>query len=1351
MVADSSQDDQHPPTSAFQQKHLHRPSIHPILEEGRRLSRAFSFAQRETNHNGSPQRQQQRPELITSDTNSTLTGSDNLCSQYSDAESFISANTDGSFHRNALSTESYNPSVAPMDSSHADSIPHPKLSKAGPYLTIGALQAYTILTGVRCLADPTWIMMRSSDDESGGRKDVTHMGEIGVKEKILLGCSVAFMALSCAGFALRIMDKLPRHRRIPVIAAALQSIFCTAAMIIFLSANKVPQGGQYSHGFLACAISVAFSTIVALMLTVDWWRGFPSAGLTANLKALIISSFVMTTVIIVGAAIYTALEGWSFDQSVNFCIVSFTTIGYGFLSPTTVAGQIVFFTYGILGISAIAFFIVSLRNAVIEQMEWRLVEKFSRPAHMTRVQTRMSARDLSYPLARFEEEQMVKKVVKRNMIMRMFIIWIVLWFGGAGVFCAIEAWTFLEALYFCVCFFFVTLTTIGFGDFVPKEPGAIEFWNIYVFVGLTVFAYVLSLFSESMASRIHLVDDEDLDDEDEMFGWEQCEDDPNAPWKNWNGMLGLEGQKWAQQKHQLNPEQNGTEMDIMESVPGQEKNESRPLNSVTFQDPDELARRNSLTNDQHWQPQQQQHQEMMRNRAKRRSSAGRALLVPAKERKQMLEAEYYATHGGMMAQSHGEHADMADVNAHYNTMYALRDTSLANGSCSQDHQNENSTIHSRASMISVPTTIRFMDARGMPHYRRRMSLVPENGFGAGGMAGASRLANNAPGEILGHFDPYGDGVTFETQAYYSDMAKRRQQRPSDRTLGRSTSASGIGIDRRSSLQRSGPTVPDQVFNQSPEHMMGSQATTPTRQQVRFESPMGSPKSLVALRMLQDQHERDRQEWRAQNEMKEVVKAAPSSLTSLASRPGIPQSFGCHMDPPGGSSMAPIDSMGSTKLPWPSEGDDNDFWMPSELKCSCESRSSDATNVVAPEMTNVHRTSISSEEPSSLSSAADSSQPMASVPLSLRSFAATIDPAATTDVIWPVGPLGEVRTDDMILKFEKDIDLNQVSDPSLLPFKGHKMPKKKKSPLSSPVQISDRRRSEKSSKQLQKRSDGGPSNSTLPLKLNVRKDIGPVNETRDEETILQFENKVDLNNDIEAPKAEPPSENLHKKSGKRGKDSLKKSAQSTNKPPDLNVTSTSNPANATSFATIQTATLLVTGIEFETTTTTAFATASQAPTMRPSHTHPNEKTDTNNTSSISMATTATGGGARLFSPNSSRPSSIATTISLGPFDEQRESASVSRFDIDVDLSCMGSGHETHRQELERPNLCARRTPHTEVIFTVQGVHSVNSDPESFKQTEPCELEGFRNEMQECRAALDRQEKQFKQAVERQELL
>lgn len=105
------------------------------------------------------------------------------------------------------------------------------------------------------------------------------------------------------------------------------AIFCIAALTSFLSTHSLPDGSQFSHGFLACVITVLFSSIVALMLTVDWWRGFPSAGLSATLKALIISSFVMTIVIIIGAAIYSALEGWTFDEAVNFCIVSFATIG----------------------------------------------------------------------------------------------------------------------------------------------------------------------------------------------------------------------------------------------------------------------------------------------------------------------------------------------------------------------------------------------------------------------------------------------------------------------------------------------------------------------------------------------------------------------------------------------------------------------------------------------------------------------------------------------------------------------------------------------------------------------------------------------------------------------------------------------------------------------------------------------------------------------------------------------------------------------------------------------------------------------------------------------------------------
>ncbi|KAF9170767.1 Potassium channel [Mortierella sp. AD011] len=424
-------------------------------------------------------------------------------------------------------------------------------------------------------------------------------------------------------------------------AAYFQAAFCIAAMSSFVSSHKLTLGTEYSHGFLTCVITAVLSVIVAVMLTIDWRRGFPSAGLSATLKALIISSFLMTAVLIIGAATYMWLEDWTFDQAVNFCIVSFSTIGYGNLSPRSVAGQIVFFFYGILGISTIGFFIVSLRNAVIEQLEWRLIEDFSKPAHIIRVQTRMSAKDLPYPRARLEEEQKVKATIKRTMIIRMVIIWIVLWFGGAGVFCAFENWTFLESLYFC----YVTLTTIGFGDYVLTEPGSIEFWNIYVFVGLTIFTYILSLFSESMTSHIHLVDDDEVrEDKDNLFRRGQCEGDSNSP----HGpppilifsegiTLGLEGTKWPrnrQEQMRLHPLQTQQEIAEITQQPNQQGNQAHPRRKVRFWDrfSGRISRIGNQSREQ--------------SGLRRKGSTGRVLRVTSKEHKHILQAEYYTNQGG---------------------------------------------------------------------------------------------------------------------------------------------------------------------------------------------------------------------------------------------------------------------------------------------------------------------------------------------------------------------------------------------------------------------------------------------------------------------------------------------------------------------------------------------------------------------------------------------------------------------------------------------------------------------------------------------------------------------------------
>jgi hypothetical protein len=51
-----------------------------------------------------------------------------------------------------------------------------------------------------------------------------------------------------------------------------------------------------------------------------------------------------------------------------------------------------------------------------------------------------------------------------------------------------QGWTFLDAMYFC----FVSISTIGFGDFTPNfhDKATIVFQMLYIFIGIPLFQLV---------------------------------------------------------------------------------------------------------------------------------------------------------------------------------------------------------------------------------------------------------------------------------------------------------------------------------------------------------------------------------------------------------------------------------------------------------------------------------------------------------------------------------------------------------------------------------------------------------------------------------------------------------------------------------------------------------------------------------------------------------------------------------------------------------------------------------------------------------------------------------------------
>ncbi len=112
-----------------------------------------------------------------------------------------------------------------------------------------------------------------------------------------------------------------------------------------------------------------------------------------------------------------------------------------------------------------------------------------------------------------EREKLSHTTVPVSLSLLVMVSYIIL---GAFLFAAWEQWTVLDGFYFC----FITLSTIGFGDFVPgssfeKEDGGGEasgvsdlinpqfiFCTVYILLGMAVIAMCFNLMQEKVVQNI---------------------------------------------------------------------------------------------------------------------------------------------------------------------------------------------------------------------------------------------------------------------------------------------------------------------------------------------------------------------------------------------------------------------------------------------------------------------------------------------------------------------------------------------------------------------------------------------------------------------------------------------------------------------------------------------------------------------------------------------------------------------------------------------------------------------------------------------------------------------------------
>jgi len=171
---------------------------------------------------------------------------------------------------------------------------------------------------------------------------------------------------------------------------------------------------------------------------------------------------------------------WSFIDAVFFCMTVITTIGYGHISPSTPGGQIFCIFYSLLGIPISGLLLAGLSDFFAGNL-----------LNFYDSQWRQRYGDSRWSLAAFT-------VIYLLMGFIMFV------FAPAVIFSWLEDWNYRESVYYA----FITLSTIGFGDFTAAiaddDPWTVVykvFVMLWILVGLGYWVLVLNFLQKTLKSK----------------------------------------------------------------------------------------------------------------------------------------------------------------------------------------------------------------------------------------------------------------------------------------------------------------------------------------------------------------------------------------------------------------------------------------------------------------------------------------------------------------------------------------------------------------------------------------------------------------------------------------------------------------------------------------------------------------------------------------------------------------------------------------------------------------------------------------------------------------------------------
>ncbi|KRY19439.1 TWiK family of potassium channels protein 7 [Trichinella patagoniensis] len=195
---------------------------------------------------------------------------------------------------------------------------------------------------------------------------------------------------------------------------------------------------------------------------------------------------------------------WTIQSSVFFAITTMVTIGYGNVVPMTAEGRLLCIMFALFGCPLAIITIGNLGKFLSETVVF-LYNKIQRGKMLL-----MKNIAIRFPLLKglnnydnFETTSLTYEdiVVDDTGISAFFVLSIFVFYNAAGalLFTSMERWSFMDSLYFC----FISISTVGFGDFVPKNDPWYIILYCYTALGIAITTMCIDLVGTRYITKIH--------------------------------------------------------------------------------------------------------------------------------------------------------------------------------------------------------------------------------------------------------------------------------------------------------------------------------------------------------------------------------------------------------------------------------------------------------------------------------------------------------------------------------------------------------------------------------------------------------------------------------------------------------------------------------------------------------------------------------------------------------------------------------------------------------------------------------------------------------------------------------